>query len=101
MTARWGIWACLLFVLALSAGCRTPQPNLKPAPEPEVLNLPPNSAKYAVPAYPEQAFDNPRDPTHNAFDPKMGMGGGPGGGRGGGGGMGGMGGSMMGTGRGY
>jgi hypothetical protein len=89
MMARWGICACLALLLALSAGCRTPQPVLKPAPEQEVLNSPPNQVKYATPQYPEQAFEKPVDPVRAAFDSKL-----PGnlGGGGRGGGAGGMGG---------
>jgi hypothetical protein len=94
MMARWGICACLVLLLALSAGCRTTPPNLKPAPEQEVLNSPPNQTKYSVTGYPEQAFEKQVDPVRNAFESKM-----PGNmGAGGRNGMGGMGGgpsSMM------
>lgn len=63
MTARWGICACLALALALSAGCRTPQPNLKPAAEAEKLDDPPQLSKYAQTGYPNEAFDKPTDPT--------------------------------------
>jgi hypothetical protein len=71
MTARWGICACLALCLALSAGCRTPQPVLKPPPEQEKLNDPPALTKYSTTGYPDQAFDKLADPTKTAFDAKL------------------------------
>jgi hypothetical protein len=62
MTIKWGSCACLAGWLALLAGCRTPQPNLKPEKTPEVLTTPTNEARYDSPGYPKQAFDT-RDPT--------------------------------------
>ena len=71
MTARWGICACLAIGLALSAGCRTPQPVLKPPPEKENLNDPPALTKYSTTGYPDQAFDKPNDPGKAALDAKL------------------------------
>jgi hypothetical protein len=71
MTARWGICACLALCLALSAGCRTPQPVLKPEPEKEVLTDPPALTKYSTTGYPEQAFDKLADPTKASLDSKL------------------------------
>jgi hypothetical protein len=70
MTAKWGSCLFLMVFLALSAGCRTPQPNLKPEKTPETLVAPPEDPKYDSPGYPKQAFDAPQDPTKNAMDPK-------------------------------
>jgi len=47
----WGV----LFVVLL-AGCRTPQPVLKPAPQPEVLTKPPAEARFQSSQYPDMAF---------------------------------------------
>jgi hypothetical protein len=71
MTARWGICACLALVLALAAGCRTPQPVLKPPPEDEKLNAPPALTKYSTTGLPDQAFDKPADPGKAALDAKL------------------------------
>src|SRR5437870_2344170 len=57
--------ACLLLAL----GCKTAQPNLKPLPQPEALNVPPHESRFDNSAYPKQAMvDN--DPTR-----KMALGG--------------------------
>ncbi len=71
MTARWGICACLALGLALSAGCRTPQPVLKPPPEEEKLVAPPQLSKYSTTGYPEQAFDKLADPSKATLDGKL------------------------------
>lgn len=71
MTARWGICACLALGLALSAGCRTPQPVLKPPKEEEKLVPPPPMAKYSTTGYPDQAFDKPVDPGLQAMEAKQ------------------------------
>jgi hypothetical protein len=77
MTARWGICACLALGLAFSAGCRTPQPVLKPPVEAEKLTDPPALGKYSTTGYPDQAFDKQTDPGKQAMDAKL-----PGGGSG-------------------
>ena len=47
--------ALLLAVVAI--GCRTAQPDLKPAPQPEVLTIPPpQEARFGKSEYPAQAF---------------------------------------------
>jgi len=71
MTARWGICACLALGLVLSAGCRTPQPVLKPPKEDEKLVQPPPLTKYSTTGYPDQAFDKPTDPGKVAMDEKL------------------------------
>lgn len=71
MTARWGICVSLALVLALSAGCRTPQPVLKPPPEKETLTDPPDVAKYNTTGYPQEAFDKPSDPAKQAMESKL------------------------------
>jgi hypothetical protein len=71
MTAKWGSCIFLAVLLALMAGCRTPQPNLKPDKTPEKLVAPPEGeARYETPGYPKQAFDAPTDPTKQTIDAK-------------------------------
>src|ERR1700722_15657308 len=92
MPARWGICAVLALFLALMVGCRTPQPDLKPAKAQEALNAPPQGT-YDTPGYPKQAYDKVPDPGRSAWDAKNnpdvmqsrggGMPGGSGGGMGG------------------
>lgn len=95
MTAKWGSGVILAVCLAILAGCRTNQPNLKPdiTASTEQFNAPPMDARYESPAYPKQAFDTPADPGRRNFDAK---GGAVMPARGGGGGMPGMGGGMSG-----
>jgi hypothetical protein len=91
MNTRWG-WLTRFGILLglLAAGCRTPQPDLKPAKQPEVFNTPPNSV-VSNNSYPKQAFnDDPAkklglDPgklqqagSTMAMPPSMGNFGGPG-----------------------
>ena len=64
----WGV----LFV-GLLAGCRTPQPVLKPSPQPEVLAKPPSEARFQSSQYPEVAF---RDMNSQFRKPLDGGGGG-------------------------
>ena len=45
-------------ILLLALGCRTPKPNLKPDPTPEVANAPPAEGRYDSPTYPKAAFEN-------------------------------------------
>jgi hypothetical protein len=71
MTARWGICACLALGLVFSAGCRTPQPDLKPKVEEEKLVAPPALTKYSTTGYPDQAFDKQTDPGKQAMDAKL------------------------------
>ncbi len=60
----------LMALVSLSAGCRTPHPELKPAKQPEVASVPPPSdGRYDTPGYPKEAFNNQdifrrRDPTN-------------------------------------
>jgi hypothetical protein len=72
--------ACLALLFVLVLGCRTPQPNLKPPKEKETLNVPPDTAHYNDPAWPEKvvARDDTQKPKNN--DPMGAMGAkGPGG----------------------
>lgn len=62
MPGKWGIWSLCLVLLAVW-GCRTPQPNLKPTPQPEVLAMPPAEERFNMPMYPRQAFKDRDDPT--------------------------------------
>jgi len=71
MTAKWGICVFLVGVLALSSGCRTPQPNLKPDTSVELYNVPPPGT-YNSAAMPKQAFSAPTDPSKFALDSKAG-----------------------------
>jgi hypothetical protein len=55
MNAKWG-WITQIGILAIIflAGCRTPQPDLKPAKQAEVLNPPPENVSLN---YPKAAFN--------------------------------------------
>jgi len=68
MAAKWGICVLLLGLLALTAGCRTPQPNLKPEPTAQQFNAPP--AGYETAGLPKRAFDAPSDPVKFGIDAK-------------------------------
>jgi hypothetical protein len=66
-----GVALCgLMALVSLSAGCRTTQPELKPAKQPEVASVPPLSdARYDTSTYPKEAFNSQdifrrRDPTN-------------------------------------
>jgi hypothetical protein len=61
--------AILVIGLILFAGCRTPQPVLKPEKTPEKLVDPPEGA-YGSPDYPKEAFDKDEDPGKKAMDAK-------------------------------
>jgi hypothetical protein len=67
MRDKWGLMRGLgILVLAL-AGCTTPQPNLKPAPQKEVLNVPPaEDGRFSKPTpYPKDTLNTDllRKPT--------------------------------------
>ena len=71
MAAKWVSCIFLAGCLAILAGCRTSQPNLKPAKTPEKLVEPPQGeARYETTGYPKQAFDAPIDPAKQAMDSK-------------------------------
>ena len=73
MTAKWGSCAMLAICLAILAGCRTAQPNLKPDTTKEQFVLPPmGDARYDTSVYPKQAFETPTDPNRIRFDDKGG-----------------------------
>jgi hypothetical protein len=63
----------LAVCLALVAGCRTPQPVLKPEKTPEQLVSPPAGDRYDTAGYPKQAFDKMEDTALRAMDAKNGM----------------------------
>jgi hypothetical protein len=67
MNAKWG-WLTQLGipVLLFVIGCRTPQPDLKPAKEPEVFNPPPANVS---PNYPKEAFRTEDPSKRNVLDP--------------------------------
>jgi len=46
---------CVL-IIGLLAGCRTPQPVLKPPPQPEILTKPPAEARFQSSQFPDVAF---------------------------------------------
>jgi hypothetical protein len=88
MDGKWGTCGVLALLLGTIVGCRTPQPNLKPVETPEVLNKPPQEARFSSPTMPKEAFqrDDPakryRDSllNENAVMPARGSFGGPSGG---------------------
>ena len=45
-----------LFIVAIIAGCRTPQPVLKPPPQPEILSKPPSETRFQSSQFPDMAF---------------------------------------------
>ena len=60
MKAHWGRFAWLaMVVLLVLVGCRTAQPDLKPAKQDEVFNPPPDTTNLS--GYPKQAFNNRND----------------------------------------
>jgi hypothetical protein len=67
MYAKWG-WLTQIGmpVLLFLVGCKTPQPDLKPAKEPEVFNPPPANVS---PNYPPQAFRTDDASKRNGLDP--------------------------------
>ena len=69
MSAKWGVWAFLLALMILTSGCRTPQPNLKPADTAERFVDPPQGA-YATAGMPKQAFSTMADPARASLDAK-------------------------------
>lgn len=91
MRGRWLTLGWLGTGLLIAAGCKTPQPNLKPPPHPEELTVPPqDDPRFSKPpAYPEDTlnqFPNKKKQSGNQGPPRTGFGG-----SGMGGGMGGMG----------
>jgi len=70
MAAKWGSCAMMVVCLAILAGCRTSQPNLKPDITKEQFVAPPMDARYETSAYPKQAFDATSDPSKRLFDEK-------------------------------
>ena len=57
MDGNWGKFGSLALMVGLLVGCRTPPPNVKPVDTPEVLNKPPQEARFDSPGMPKQAFD--------------------------------------------
>ena len=88
MDGKWGRRGVLAVLLGVVVGCRTPPPVVKPEEQPEVLNKPPQEARFSSPWYPKEAF-NRDDPSKrwkeslmdtNAVMPARGSFGGPSGG---------------------
>jgi hypothetical protein len=73
MVAKWGSCVILAICLAVLAGCRTPQPNLKPEKTPEQLVSPPTGGRYDVAGLPKEAYDKMEDPNARAMDMKNGV----------------------------
>ena len=73
MTAKWGSCVLLAVMLALSAGCRTPQPKLKPdnIATGEKLVDPPPDARFSTTGYPKEAFSPLEDPGKQAMDSNL------------------------------
>ena len=69
MSAKWGICVLLVALLGLAAGCRTPQPNLKPEKTAERLVGPPPNT-YMASQLPKQAFSTQSDPAAATLDAK-------------------------------
>ena len=70
MTAKWGSCTILaLCLVVLLAGCRTTQPDVKPAKTPEKLVAPP-LGMYGSPQMPALAFDKQDDPARRLMDLK-------------------------------
>jgi len=66
-----GIWKTLVvafLALPLTAGCRTPQPNLKPDNQPEVLTKPPSEARFNSSQYPDLAYRDMNDRFRKSND---------------------------------
>ena len=71
-TMRGGMWMVAL-LLFLAVGCRTTQPVLKPDKQPEVLNVPPQEARFNTSTYPKMAFDDPLSKNNPLTMPKDGV----------------------------
>jgi hypothetical protein len=95
----WRDLGCALLLALL--GCKSGQPDLRPAVQKEVLNSPPDESRYNSSAIPKQAMLDNSDPSkrYGVTGPGASMTnlGGPGGAGGMGRGMGGMGGGMGGA----
>lgn len=61
-------WKFCVWLLALAAGCRTPQPNLKPPPSPDVLSMPPSEKRYDTAMMPKEAFEKDSPLKRGGFD---------------------------------
>jgi hypothetical protein len=59
---RWGWLGCVVVMLLVLVGCKTPQPDLKPPPAEEKFTAPPADSRYNT--YPKQAFND--DPFKKA-----------------------------------
>ena len=73
MIVKWGSCAILAICLAMTVGCRTPTPNLKPEKAAEVYTVPPAGGHYDTAGYPKQAFDKMDDPGLKMMDTKNGV----------------------------
>jgi hypothetical protein len=73
MTAKWGSCIILMICLAILGGCRTPQPELKPAKTAEKLVEPPREDRFDSPGYPKAAYEKMVDPAVKLMDTKNGV----------------------------
>jgi hypothetical protein len=70
MDGKWGKLAAAAVFLGVIVGCRTAPPIVKPDTEPEVLNRPPQEARFNNPGMAKQCF-NRDDPTKRWRDLTM------------------------------
>lgn len=56
MDGKWRHMAVGALLLGIIVGCRTPQPVVKPEDQPEVLQKPPQEARFDNPGLPKEAF---------------------------------------------
>jgi hypothetical protein len=68
MSSKWGGCLVVIGLLALLAGCRSTTPDLKPAKEPEKLQLPSDEARFNSSDYPKQAFARDKSKQYDIDD---------------------------------
>jgi len=59
-------------------GCRTPHPDLKPPPHPEILGIPPPESRFETAALPKEAMLPRKEPMRRLTDDGVTQAGGPG-----------------------
>jgi hypothetical protein len=70
MDGKWGKLAGVALLLGVIVGCRTAPPIVKPEDQPEVLNRPPQEARFNNPGMAKECF-NRDDPTKRWKDLTM------------------------------
>jgi hypothetical protein len=63
---------CVVLMMIIT-GCRTPQPVLKPAVQPEVLTKPPTEARFQGSPYPDIAFRDMNNQYRKPLDGSNGI----------------------------